>query len=45
VWVESALAAADRGERLRFLPMAAAGFLRLVTHLRVFTEPTPLAHA
>lgn len=44
-WVEGALAAAARGDRLRLLPMVGAGFLRLVTHPRVFIEPTPLAAA
>jgi toxin-antitoxin system PIN domain toxin len=44
-WLEDALDAIGRGERLRILPMVAAGFLRLVTHPRVFAEPTPLAAA
>ncbi|MEB3296363.1 MAG: TA system VapC family ribonuclease toxin [Cyanobacteriota bacterium] len=44
-WLESALAACLQGERLRLLPMVTAGFLRLVTHSRVFVEPTPLAAA
>ena len=40
-WLEAALTNCSRGERLRLLPMVAAGFLRLVTHPRVFVEPTP----
>ncbi len=44
-WLAGALAAAARGDRLRLLPMVGAGFLRLVTHPRVFVEPTPLAGA
>ena len=44
-WLEEALGAAARGDRLRLLPMVGAGFLRLVTHPRVFSEPTPLAAA
>ena len=44
-WLETALDACRRGERLRLLPMVTAGFLRLVTHPRVFVEPTPLAAA
>jgi hypothetical protein len=41
-WLEEALVATARGERLLLLPMVAAGFLRLATHARVFVEPTPL---
>jgi len=37
--------ACDRGQRFSLLPMVAAGFLRLVTHPKVFLEPTPLAQA
>ena len=44
-WLEDALAASSLGQRLAVLPMVAAGFLRLVTHPRVFVEPTPLAAA
>ncbi|MEN9541443.1 MAG: hypothetical protein RLZZ459_1534 [Cyanobacteriota bacterium] len=45
VWLEAALASCLRGERLRLLPMVTAGFIRLVTHPRVFVEPTPLVAA
>jgi toxin-antitoxin system PIN domain toxin len=41
-WLEEALVATARGERLLLLPMVAAGFLRLATHSRVFVDPTPL---
>ena len=44
-WLEAALVSCLHGERLRLLPMVTAGFLRLVTHPRVFVEPTPLAVA
>ena len=37
-WLESALASCLQGERLRLLPMVTAGFLRLVTHPKVFVE-------
>jgi uncharacterized protein len=44
-WLDDTLDACSRGERLRLLPMVTAGFLRLVTHQRVFVEPTPLEAA
>ena len=44
-WLEEALAACDSGQRFTLLPMVAAGFLRLVTHPRVFVRPTPIAAA
>ncbi len=46
-WLNEALESCAQGERLRLLPMVTAGFLRLVTHPRVFVEPTPseAAHA
>ncbi len=37
------MAGCSHGQRFAVLPMVAAGFLRLVTHPRVFVEPTPLA--
>jgi len=40
-WLNGALESCGQGERLRVLPMVAAGYLRLVTHPRVFVEPTP----
>lgn len=42
-WLEEALRACDRGQRFTLLPMVGAGFLRLVTHPKVFLAPTPLA--
>lgn len=44
-WMEEALAACSHGGRFTLLPMVAAGFLRIVTHPRVFTRPTPASHA
>lgn len=44
-WLEDALDTCARGNRLRLLPMVTAGFLRLVTHPRVFVQPTPLEAA
>lgn len=45
VWLEAALAKGGEAQSLAILPMVAAGFLRLVTHPKVFMEPTPLAAA
>jgi len=44
-WLEGVLD--DGGPRRNFivLPMVAAGFLRLVTHPKVFAEPTPIEAA
>lgn len=44
-WLDEALDACALGQGLALLPMVTAGFLRLVTHPRVFVEPTPLAAA
>ena len=44
-WLEEALAAAGRGVMLTLQPMVTANFLRLVTHPRIFNEPTPTAEA
>jgi len=44
-WLQEALAACDRGQRFTLLPMVATGFLRLVTHPKVFNQPTPLVAA
>lgn len=44
-WLEGALAAAGRGVLLTLQPMVTASFLRLVTHPRIFNEPTPIAEA
>lgn len=42
VWLHGALANSAEGRSLTILPMVASGFLRLVTHPRVFVEPTPV---
>lgn len=42
VWLEEALAKSTYGRTLVLLPMVASGFLRLVTHPKVFIEPTPI---
>jgi len=44
-WLEAALDACDTGGSLEVLPMVAAGFLRLVTHPKVFPRPTPIGDA
>ncbi|MEO7557453.1 MAG: TA system VapC family ribonuclease toxin [Gammaproteobacteria bacterium] len=41
-WLEAALDAGATGRSLAILPMVASGFLRLVTHPKVFVEPTPI---
>lgn len=40
-WLRNARSEAQRGRRLDLLPMVATGFLRLVTHPKVFPDPTP----
>jgi toxin-antitoxin system PIN domain toxin len=40
-WLQSALDAAGEERPLAILPMVASGFLSLVTHAKVFVEPTP----
>jgi toxin-antitoxin system PIN domain toxin len=44
-WLEQALVDAAQGATLRLQPMVIASFLRLVTHPRVFVQPTPMAEA
>jgi toxin-antitoxin system PIN domain toxin len=44
-WLEEALDGSQRGRTLTLLPMVAAGFLRLVTHPKVFVQPTPVEAA
>lgn len=44
-WLEAALETSASGRPLAILPMVATGFLRLVTHPKVFVEPTPIAAA
>jgi toxin-antitoxin system PIN domain toxin len=43
--LEAALAASATGHSLTILPMVASGFLRLVTHPKIFVEPTPIKAA
>lgn len=42
LWLEKALANSADGRSLFILPMVASGLLRLVTHPKVFIEPTPI---
>lgn len=44
-WLEKALASSGVSQPLAILPMVASGFLRLVTHPKVFQEQTPLEAA
>lgn len=44
-WLEHAIANASRGTRLKLQPMVVASFLRLVTHPKVFIQPTPMSEA
>ena len=44
-WLEEALDDSQRGRTLTLLPMVAAGFLRLVSHPKVFVQPTPIETA
>ena len=41
-WLEEAI---NSGSSLAILPMVASGFLRLVTHPKVFLAPTPIDEA
>lgn len=43
--LEEALAACSDGGTLRLMPMVVASFLRLVTHPKIFVEPTPVKEA
>lgn len=44
-WLEQAVRDAGQGTPLKLQPMVIASFLRLVTHPRVFVQPTPMAEA
>lgn len=44
-WLNDALAACAAGASLKLPPMVVAGFLRLVTHPRIFVTPTPVQEA
>ena len=41
-WLDEALTLCANGRSLVILPMVASGLLRLVTHPKVFIEPTPI---
>lgn len=44
-WLQQALADAGQGAVLKLQPMVIASFLRLVTHPKIFVQPTPLSEA
>lgn len=44
-WLDVALIEAGKGAILKLQPMVVASFLRLVTHPRVFPQPTPMTEA
>jgi toxin-antitoxin system PIN domain toxin len=44
-WLEDAVTAARQGSPLRLQPLVLASFLRLVTHPRIFVDPTPIEEA
>ena len=44
-WLEKAVIAAGQGVLLSLQPMVTASFLRLVTHPKIFLNPTPIAKA
>lgn len=43
--LDQALAACAHGASLKLMPMVVASFLRLVTHPKIFVQPTPVADA
>ncbi len=44
-WLNAAVAGCTSGGGIDILPMVASGFLRLVTHRKIFVHPTPTAEA
>jgi hypothetical protein len=44
-WLEEAVIAAGKGASLSLQPMVVARFLRLVTHPKIFVNPTPVSEA
>jgi toxin-antitoxin system PIN domain toxin len=44
-WLEEAVASATQGRPLNLQPMVVASFLRLVTHPKIFVNPTPTTEA
>jgi toxin-antitoxin system PIN domain toxin len=44
-WLHQALDDAGRGSAFKLQPMVIASFLRLVTHPKIFVQPTPMPEA
>ncbi len=44
-WLEQAVTEAQQGSPLKLQPMVIASFLRLVTHPKIFIQPTPMLDA
>lgn len=44
-WLQQALTAASKGSVICLQPMVIASFLRLVTHAKIFVNPTPIGEA
>lgn len=44
-WLQQALSAAGKGSVISLQPMVVASFLRLITHARIFVNPTPIGEA
>lgn|SRR3546814_21213 len=44
-WLEQAIANASQGAAFSLQPMVIASFLRLVTHPKIFVQPTPMPEA
>jgi toxin-antitoxin system PIN domain toxin len=44
-WLEDAIASASAGPPMKLQPMVIASFLRLVTHSKIFVNPTPTTEA
>ena len=44
-WLRQTLADAGQGAMLKLQPMVIASFLRLVTHPKIFIQPTPMPEA
>jgi toxin-antitoxin system PIN domain toxin len=44
-WLEEAVRESSQGMPLKLQPMVVASFLRLVTHPKIFLNPTPMSEA
>ena len=44
-WLEEAVESCAEGASMKVVPAVIAGFLRLVTHSRIFRQPTPVEDA